>query len=153
MTRQKILVIEDEEDILSLLHYNLGKEGYSVSTASSGELGLELARKGHPDLVVLDLMLPGIDGLDVARSLKNNKGTENIPIIMLTAKGEETDIVTGLELGADDYITKPFSIKELKAKVKSLSDNLHLLTGILLANLKSDEPIESAGGSFQTFVS
>jgi two-component system phosphate regulon response regulator PhoB len=120
MPKEKILVVDDEEDILELLKYNLSREGYKVSCAASGEETLKAARLGIPDLIVLDLMLPGIDGLDVARQLKNEVKTRDVPIVMLTAKGEEADIVTGLELGADDYITKPFSPRVLVARVKAV---------------------------------
>ena len=115
-----ILVIEDEEDILELITYNLRKEGYDVSGTSSGEGGLEKVREINPHLVVLDLMLPGIDGFEVCRNLKSDQKSDNIPIIMLTAKGEEADIVTGLESGADDYITKPFSPRVLLARIKAV---------------------------------
>jgi len=120
MGKQRILAIEDEEDILALIHYNLGKEGFLVSTATSGESGLAQACQELPDLVVLDLMLPGMSGLDVCRSLKQNAATSKIPVIMLTARGEESDVVSGLEIGADDYITKPFSHKVLAARVRTV---------------------------------
>lgn len=120
MAKEKILVVDDEEDLLELLRYNLSREGYGVTCASTGEEGLDAAMKNMPALIILDLMLPGIDGLDVARTLKNEKSTKDIPIIMLTAKGEEADIVTGLELGADDYITKPFSPRILIARIKTV---------------------------------
>jgi len=112
--------VDDEEDILELLNYNLTREGYQVLMAQSGEQALEAAQSELPGLIILDLMLPGIDGLDVCRELKKDSKTQNIPIIMLTAKGEEADIVTGLELGADDYVTKPFSPKVLLARVRSV---------------------------------
>lgn len=120
MGKEHILVIEDEEDILALLHYNLIKEGFKVTCAQTGEDGLTAARTLDPDLIVLDLMLPGIDGLDVCRALKKDKATSAIPIVMLTAKGEEHDIITGLELGADDYITKPFSPRVLSSRLKAV---------------------------------
>ena len=120
MPNEKILIVDDEEDILELLKYNLSREGYKVSCAASGEETLRAVRSGIPDLIVLDLMLPGIDGLDVARQLKNDSKTRDVPIVMLTAKGEEADIVTGLELGADDYITKPFSPRVLLARVRAV---------------------------------
>ena len=119
MSKEQILVVDDEEDILELVRFNLSKEGYQVICAATGEKAVEIARSGLPDLVVLDLMLPGMDGLEVAKFLKNDPETQNIPIIMLTAKGEESDVVTGLELGADDYITKPFSPRILVARVKA----------------------------------
>jgi two-component system alkaline phosphatase synthesis response regulator PhoP len=120
MTGQQILVIEDEEDILEVITYNLTKERYQVLGVTSGEDGLKSARDNPPNLIVLDLMLPGIDGLEVCKILKHDSRTQNIPVVMLTAKGEETDIVTGLELGADDYITKPFSPKVMIARVRAL---------------------------------
>ena len=120
MPKEKILVVDDEEDILELVRYNLTREGYSVICASTGEEGLNAAKSKSPDLIILDLMLPGIDGLDVARSLKIDNSTKHIPIVMLTAKGEEADIVTGLELGADDYISKPFSPRILTARVRAV---------------------------------
>lgn len=118
--KKTILIVEDEEDILALIHYNLTREGYKVLTATSGEQGVELACEQHPDLIILDLMLPGIDGLQVCRDLKQREGTRHIAVIMLTAKGEEADIVTGLELGASDYVTKPFSPRVLLARIKAV---------------------------------
>jgi two-component system alkaline phosphatase synthesis response regulator PhoP len=120
MAKQKILVVDDEEDILELLRFNLTKEGYQVACASTGEEALSTVRSENPDLILLDLMLPGMDGLEAARRLKGEFSTKNIPIVMLTAKGEESDIVTGLELGADDYITKPFSRKILVARLRAV---------------------------------
>jgi two-component system phosphate regulon response regulator PhoB len=120
MAKQKILVVDDEEDILELLTYNLSREGYRVLCTTSGEKTLSLVERETPDLIVLDLMLPGMDGLEVARRLKDKPHTRNVPIVMLTAKGEEADIVTGLELGADDYVTKPFSPRILLARVRAV---------------------------------
>ena len=120
MAQETILVIEDEKNILELVKYNLEKEGYQVLTASRGDLAVELARKNKPSLLVLDLMLPEIDGLEICKILKNNEKTSGIPIIMLTAKSQESDKVVGLELGADDYVTKPFSPRELVARVKAV---------------------------------
>jgi two-component system, OmpR family, alkaline phosphatase synthesis response regulator PhoP len=120
MAKEHILVIEDEEDILALVHYNLSKEGFKVSCAQSGEEGLKAARDLTPDLIVLDLMLPGMDGLEVCRVLKRESATSRIPLVMLTARGEELDIVNGLELGADDYVTKPFSPKVLLSRLKAV---------------------------------
>lgn len=119
MAKERILVIEDDADILQLLKYNLAKEGYQVTGAASGEEALKALKISLPDLVLLDLMLPGIDGLEVCRLLKREARTSQVPIIMLTAKGEEADIVTGLELGADDYITKPFSPRVMLARVRT----------------------------------
>ena len=120
MAKENILIVDDEEDVLELVRYNLDKNGYSTETATMGEEALTKARAKLPDLVILDLMLPGIDGLEVCRKLKSDTKTQHIPVIMLTAKGEEADIVTGLELGADDYVTKPFSPKVLVARVRRI---------------------------------
>ena len=119
MDAENILVIDDEPDILELVQYNLSKAGFHVDTALSGEDGLRHAKIHQPDLVVLDLMLPGIDGLDVCRALKSDQSTRHISILMLSAKGEESDVIAGLELGADDYVTKPFSPSILTARVKA----------------------------------
>ena len=120
MSNESILVMEDEEDILELLKYNLGKEGYRVTAVGSGEEGLQAMQAALPHLILLDLMLPGVDGLEVCRRLKHEARTRPVPIVMLTAKGEEADIVAGLELGADDYITKPFSPRVLLARVRAV---------------------------------
>ena len=120
MVKEKILVIDDEEDILELVRFNLTKEDYQVLCASSGEKGLKLVSSEHPDLIILDLMLPGLGGLEVAGRLKEKALSRTIPIIMLTAKGEEADIVAGLEMGADDYVTKPFSPRVLVARVRAV---------------------------------
>lgn len=120
MAKQKILAVDDEEDILELLRFNLTKEGFAVIGAASGEEALKFARAEKPELILLDLLLPGIDGLEVARRLKKDASTKEIPIIMVTAKGEEADIVAGLEVGAEDYITKPFSRKVLVARVRAV---------------------------------
>jgi two-component system phosphate regulon response regulator PhoB len=120
MAKKSILVVEDEDDIRELLRYNLAKEGYQVTCSASGEEALKAVRVSLPDLVLLDLMLPGLDGLEVCRSLKQDPQTRNLPIVMLTAKGEEADIVVGLELGADDYVTKPFSLRVLLARLRAV---------------------------------
>lgn len=120
MAKERILVVEDEEDIAELVRYNLAKEGYQVTCVGAGESALAKAREIKPDLILLDLMLPGIDGLDVCREIKRGRETRHVHIIMLTAKGEESDIVTGLELGADDYITKPFSVRVLQARIRAV---------------------------------
>jgi phosphate regulon transcriptional regulator PhoB len=117
---EKIVVIEDETDILEVIAYNLKREGYDVITSTSGEDGLEKIEKSKPNLVVLDLMLPEVDGLELCRKLKADPLTQSIPVIMVTAKGEESDVVLGLGVGADDYITKPFSPRELTARVKAV---------------------------------
>jgi two-component system alkaline phosphatase synthesis response regulator PhoP len=120
MTQKQILVIEDEKDIQELLKYNLDKEGYQVHCVGSGEAGLQVARKMFPDLLILDLMLPEMNGLEVCRQLKSDSKTQPIPIIMLTAKGEESDIILGLEVGADDYVTKPFSVQVFLSRVRAV---------------------------------
>ena len=120
MSKETILIVDDEPDIIELIKYNLKNEGYLILTAQTGEQAVTIVKISHPDLMVLDLMLPGIDGLEVTKYLKSNKQTKDIPIVMLTAKGEESDIVTGLELGADDYISKPFSPKVLVARIRAI---------------------------------
>ena len=120
MKKTKIVVIEDEADILEVIDYNLSKEGFDVNSALDGEKGLVLVQKEIPDLVLLDLMLPSIDGIEICRQLKANSATRSISIIMVTAKGEESDIVLGLGIGADDYVLKPFRPRELIARVKSV---------------------------------
>ena len=120
MPKEKILIVEDEEDVVELISYNLTKENYVCDTAFSGSQALDKFRQSPPDLVLLDLMLPEMDGLEVCKELKNNPDTRQTPIIMVTAKSDEADIVTGLELGADDYITKPFSPKVLIARVRAV---------------------------------
>ncbi len=117
---KSILIIEDEKDIVDLLEYHLKQSGFSVTSALDGSTGLERARKKSPNLIILDLMLPGMDGKDICRSLRSNPLTQSIPILMLTAKAEETDRLIGFELGADDYVTKPFSPKELVLRVKAI---------------------------------
>ncbi|MFA7368103.1 MAG: response regulator transcription factor [Kiritimatiellales bacterium] len=120
MAKTNILIIEDEEDIRELVKYNLQRENFDVLEAESGEDGLKLVERVMPDLILLDLMLPGKDGLEICRMLKRNARTQNIPVVMMTARGEESDIITGLELGADDCIVKPFSPKVLGARVKAV---------------------------------
>ncbi len=120
MAKDKILVIDDEKDILDLVEYNLKQNGYKVTCVATGEEALDAARSFKPDLILLDLMLPGVDGFDVCKDLKSQPDTQEIPVIMLTAKSEDIDVVTGLELGADDYITKPFSPRVLIARVRAI---------------------------------
>jgi len=120
MPKERILVVDDEEDILELVRFNLVKEGYQVTGALTGEEALRKARSEPFDLILLDLMLPGIDGLEVAKKIKAHGKAQHAPIVMLSAKGEEADIVTGLELGADDYITKPFSPRVLIARIRTV---------------------------------
>jgi two-component system phosphate regulon response regulator PhoB len=119
MSNERILVVDDEEPIRELLRYNLEKDGFRVACCGSGEEAIKLVRNDPPELILLDLMLPGTGGLDVCRTLKANPATADIPIIMVTAKTEDTDVVLGLELGAEDYVTKPFSTKVLLARVRT----------------------------------
>jgi two-component system phosphate regulon response regulator PhoB len=120
MGKASILVVDDEEDILELVQFHLTRDGHQVQTATIGEKAVKLAKRGQFNLILLDLMLPGIDGIDVAKALRAETETKSIPIIMLTAKGEEADIISGLAIGADDYITKPFSPRVLSARVKAV---------------------------------
>lgn len=120
MAQRKIVVIEDEPDIQELITYHLEREGFTVVSASNGEEGFQKVVREAPDLVLLDLFLPGLDGLEVCRKLKMDAVTRQIPIVMVTAKGEESDVVLGLGVGADDYVTKPFSPKELVARVRAV---------------------------------
>lgn len=118
--KESLLIVEDEADIRELISFNLEMSGYDVIKAADGETGLNLARQHHPDLILLDLMLPGMDGLKVCRQLRADTETRKIPVMMLTAKGEEEDQITGFDAGADDYVTKPFSPRVLVARVKAL---------------------------------
>ena len=120
MDNKKILIVEDEFDILKLIEFNIKKEGFDVIAVSDGESAIKEVRSNKPDLILLDLMLPGISGLDVCHLIQKDTELSQIPILMLTAKGEESDIVRGLEAGADDYVVKPFSIKVLLARIKAL---------------------------------
>jgi DNA-binding response OmpR family regulator len=120
MAKETLLVIEDERDIIEIIEYNFEREGYTVLSATNGEKGLEIARSRRPAAAILDLMLPGLDGLEVAKRLRRDPETREMAIIMLTAKGEETDVVLGLGVGADDYVVKPFKVKELLARVKAV---------------------------------
>ena len=137
MSKKKIVIIEDEPDILEVLSYNLKREGYEVLTASDGLRGLALVRQEVPDLVLLDLMLPGMDGVEICSNIKNDAATAGTLIVMVTAKGEESDIVLGLGVGADDYISKPFSPRELVARVKAV-----LRRGTLVERADSQELIQ-----------
>jgi DNA-binding response OmpR family regulator len=119
-SKRRVLIVDDERDIVDLVRYNLNKNGYEALVACDGQQALDIAKAQLPDLIVLDLMLPGLHGTEVARKLKSDARTANIPIVMLTAKGEETDVVVGLTLGADDYVTKPFSIKILLARLATV---------------------------------
>ena len=146
-----ILIIEDEPDISELIEFNLTQSGYSILVSNNGEKGIENARKHLPELILLDLMLPGINGIDVCRILKNDKDTSDLSIIMLTALGQEEDIVKGLETGADDYVTKPFSFPVLEARIQSVlrrgikdnieNDNIHN-SGIAILSRKREVHID-----------
>lgn len=162
MAKESVLIIEDEKNIVELVKYNLEKEGFAVATSSRGDLGLEQVRRIRPDLVILDLMLPELDGLELCRILKQNEKTNGIPIIMLTAKSSETDKIVGLELGADDYVTKPFSPRELTARVKAVlrrkmekpkervlrCGELEIDTGKHTVNLK-EKPVELTSKEYE----
>jgi len=117
---ERVLIVDDDPDILRLVSYNVGQAGFEVITASTGRKALEIAQKQHPDLIILDVMLPDVDGMEVCRTLRQQDPSRRIPIIMLTARGEEIDRVVGFELGADDYVSKPFSPRELVLRVKSI---------------------------------
>jgi len=145
MSKKKIVIIEDEPDILEVLSYNLQREGFEVYSATNGTLGLSLVNKEVPDLILLDLMLPGMDGIEICSAIKNDPATQNTLVIMVTAKGEESDIVLGLGVGADDYITKPFSPKELVARVKAV-----LRRGVLVENSNQQEKVEVGDLSIDT---
>lgn len=135
---KRVLVIEDDPDIVELLRYNLEKEEFEVEEASDGETGLRALREHPPDLLILDLMLPRLSGLEVCKATRKDATLENLPIIMLTARGEETDRVVGLELGADDYVTKPFSVREMTARVKAL---LRRTESVDQPGASADEPV------------
>lgn len=144
-TSASLLIVEDEQDLLELLSYNFDREGYQVYTATSGEEAMQMVPKHPPDLILLDLMLPGIDGLEVCRLLKKREITASIPIIMLTARGEEPDIVRGLEIGADDYVPKPFSPRVLLARVQTALRRSERENPALARKNKKSSVIKSAG--------
>lgn len=149
MAAQRILIIEDEPDITEVLKYNLEKNHYQVATAGTGEDGLAAASESLPDLILLDLMLPGMDGLEVCRKLREDPRTRDLLVIMLTAKGTEADVVVGLTLGADDYVVKPFSTSELMARIKTVlrraepregvSDDAAVKVGPIAVDLRKHE--------------
>ncbi len=145
MNKERILVVDDEEDILELVRYNLAAQGYEVACAETGEEALKMAGQGPWSLIVLDLMLPGINGLEVARRLKREEKTAAIPIVMLTAKGGEADIVTGLEIGADDYITKPFSPKVLNARARAVMRRAEQTQEMEQGVIRTDELVIDPG--------
>lgn len=120
MGKQTILIIEDERSIIELLRYNLEKQGFGITACADGQGGLSAALRDKPDLILLDLMLPGLGGLEICKTIRLNYRTQDIPVIMMTAKAEEADVILGLELGADDYVTKPFSPRQLVARIRAL---------------------------------
>ncbi len=120
MSRARVLIVEDESDIANLIHFHLSKEGYAATIAPNGRRALELVEQERPELVILDIMLPDLDGLEVCRKIKRDPVSQRVPILMVSARGEESDIVVGLELGAEDYVTKPFSPRVLMARVKAV---------------------------------
>jgi len=130
MARETLLVIEDERDLIEIIQYNFEREGYRVLCATNGEKGVEIAREKRPAVIILDLMLPGMDGIEVARKLRSDSETNDIAIIMLTAKSEESDVILGLGVGADDYVTKPFSVRELLARVRAVLRRTHADDGL-----------------------
>jgi DNA-binding response OmpR family regulator len=140
MAKETILVIEDERDIVEIIEYNFQREGYTVLSANNGEKGLEIARTRRPAAIILDLMLPGLDGIEVAKRLRQDPNTREIAILMLTAKGEESDIILGLGVGADDYVVKPFKLKELVARVKAV-----LRRGPLMDDGPTGQRVERGG--------
>jgi len=135
MVKKKILVIEDDRDISELISYNLGREGYDIACLYDGSQAVDFVNKRKPDLILLDLMLPEVDGIEICRTLKSDAVTKHIPIIMLTAKSEEADVVVGLQMGADDYIPKPFSPKVLIARIKAITRRT---TDLQLTNAAQD---------------
>ncbi len=139
--KRTVLVVDDEKDLVDLITYNLTRNGYAVLGAFGGNEALEIAARQTPDLIVLDLMLPGIDGTEVARRLKADSRTAGIPIVMLTAKGEETDVVVGLTLGADDYVTKPFSMKILLARLSAVLRRGETAAGAVDATILKAGPL------------
>lgn len=166
MKTKTVLVVDDEPDIVDLVSYNLNKEGFTVDTASDGETALLKLRKNSYSIAVLDLMLPGIQGMELCRILRNDPKTKNLPIIMLTAKGEELDRILGLEMGADDYITKPFSPRELIARIKAVlrrttekpAEDSVIKAGNLLINKetysvsKHDKPLTLSSTEFKLLL-
>jgi len=141
MSQKTILVVEDEKDIVELIRYNLEREGFRVRAAYDGQAAVQSVQRELPDLILLDLMLPKLDGLDVCKSIKEDKRTSHIPVVMVTAKSEESDVVVGLSLGADDYITKPFSPKVLVARVKAVLRRVELA-------LKGEREVIKVSGDF-----
>lgn len=151
MGRERIFIVEDDEDIQELISYTLVKNSFTVKAFGNGEDFLSVLESDECDLILLDLMLPGMDGLEICRKLKKNSQTENIPVIMLTAKGEESDIITGLELGADDYMIKPFSPKVLVARIKAVLRRKEQISEIKKDNITVHE-IQIVPGRYEVMV-
>ena len=137
MRKGTILVIDDEKDLVELVRYNVEREGFDVIAATDGRSGLDVAKRHKPDLIVLDLMMPGVDGLEVCRQLRGDNRTSHVPFIILTAKAAETDRIVGLEMGADDYLTKPFAPRELLARIRSVLRRAEMLPRNLAASEKA----------------
>jgi phosphate regulon transcriptional regulator PhoB len=152
MSGQKILVVEDEPDIRKLVHYNLAQERFNVLEAEDGEKALKLVQREKPHLIVLDLMLPGLSGLELCRNLRGRPETSQIPILMLTAKAGEADRIVGLEMGADDYLTKPFSPRELVARVKAILRRTEMQSSHLVSEVYEKGPLKINFSTYETIV-
>ena len=152
MSGQKILVVEDEPDIRKLVHYNLTQERFKVIEAEDGEKALKLVQREKPHLIVLDLMLPGLSGLELCRSLRERPETSQIPILMLTAKAGEADRIVGLEMGADDYLTKPFSPRELVARVKAILRRTEMQSSHPVSEVYEKGPLKINFSTYETIV-
>ena len=148
MNEPKVLVVEDEPALIDTLEYSLRKQGYNVSLATDGHKAIEIARAEPPDLILLDVMLPGIDGFEVCRILRQEM---SVPILMLTAKADEVDKIVGLEVGADDYMTKPFSMRELLARVKAMLRRVRMVREEVAFEQASGEPDRMASGEKYVF--
>lgn len=152
MTEKKILVVEDEPDIRKLVHYNLSEERFTVLEAEDGEQALKIVRRERPHLIVLDLMLPGLSGLELCRNLRERPETARLPILMLTAKAGEADRVVGLEMGADDYLTKPFSPRELVARVKAILRRTEMQSSHQVSEVYDKGPLQINFSTYETIV-
>jgi len=152
MSGQKILVVEDEPDIRKLVHYNLAQERFKVIEAEDGEKALKLVQREKPQLIVLDLMLPGLSGLELCRNLRERPETSQIPILMLTAKADEADRIVGLEMGADDYLTKPFSPRELVARVKAILRRTEMQSSHPVSEVYEKGPLKINFSTYETIV-
>ena len=152
MAAKKILVVEDEPDIRKLVHYNLAQERFKVIEAEDGEKALKLVQREKPHLIVLDLMLPGLSGLELCRNLRERPETSQIPILMLTAKAGEADRIVGLEMGADDYLTKPFSPRELVARVKAILRRTEMQSSYPVSEVYEKGPLKINFSTYETIV-